>query len=187
MTGRILAITWFALALSPSRLLSQEPVKIRLTGNPTPGTDAPASSLPYFTAEGPGPADQPFTLRAELGRVVVLAFCRSAADSAAVTLLRAFASRRDSLFPGDVAVAAIVPDRGDSLLAVARGKSLQIKLLSDSGQRVRRLFGVDRSATAVYVVGLDGRVAWRELRFNPFLATAYDRLRRAVIEASRLP
>ena len=62
---------------------AQEPVKAYLVGDPEPGRKAPVFKLPYFTAEGPGPADQPFTLEAELGRVVVLAFCRGVSDSAA--------------------------------------------------------------------------------------------------------
>ena len=172
-------------ASPPARLPAQEPVKARLLGDPSPGSEAPAFSLPYFTREGPGPVDQPFTLRAELGRVVVLAFCRGLTDSAAVVLLRTFTSRFDSLFPGEVAVAAVLPDGESALAGAARDNALRIKVLPDTAGRIRRLYGVQRGATGVYVIGQNGRVVWRDLRFNPLLATGYDQIHQAVVAANK--
>ena len=185
-----LATDWLPETVRPTRLTrltrpaiakAQEPVKVRLTGDPQKGAEAPAFSLPYFTSEGPGPADQPFTLRAELGRVVVLAFCRGLTDSTAVVLLRTLTARYDSLFPGEVAVAALLPEPGAALTAAARDNTLRIKLLPDSAGRIRRLYGVERGYTGVYVIGQTGRVLWRDLRFNPLLATGYDRIRQEVV------
>ena len=167
--------------IRPTIAEAQEPVKVRLMGDPQKGKEAPAFSLPYFTSEGPGPADQPFTLRAELGRVVVLAFCRGLTDSTAVVLLRTLTARYDSLFPGEVAVAALLPETGAALAAAARDNTLRIKLLPDSTESIRRLYGVERNGTSVYVIGPTGRVLWRELRFNPLLATGYDRIRQEVV------
>ena len=164
---------------------AQEPVKAYLVGDPEPGRKAPVFKLPYFTAEGPGPADQPFTLEAELGRVVVLAFCRGVSDSAAATLLQNLSARYDSLFAGDVAVGALMGGGSASVAAAAQGNSLRVKLLSDSASRIRRQYGIERNQIGVYVIGLDGRVTWRDLRFNPFLATGYDRLSQAVQDAAR--
>jgi peroxiredoxin len=168
----------------PAIAEAQEPVKIRAMGDPRPGDEAPAFSLPYFTTEGPGPAEQPFTLRAELGRVVVLAFCRGLTDSTAVVLLRTLTARYDSLFPGQVAVAAVVPDAGPALVEASRANSLQIKLLADTAENVRRMFGVERNQSAVYIIGPTGRVVWRDLRFNPLLARGYGRIRREVDQAA---
>ena len=184
------AMDWLPETIRPTRLTrltrlasanAQEPVKVRLTGDPQKGSEAPAFSLPYFTSEGPGPADQPFTLRAELGRVVVLAFCRGLTDSTAVVLLRTLTARYDSLFPGEVAVAALLPEPGPALTAAARDNTLRIKLLPDSAGRIRRLYGVERNSIGVYVIGQTGRVLWRDLRFNPLLATGYDRIRQEVV------
>jgi peroxiredoxin len=161
------------------------PVRAHLLGDPVPGRDAPAFSLPYATARGPGPEDQPFILRAELGRVVVLAFCAEPADNAALELMRSFAARHDALFAGEVVVAVVVPEGVDRAAARASEMALPYKLLADRDERVRRMFGVDRRDLAVYVIGQDGRVAWRELRFSPFLATSYDRLGEVVREAAR--
>lgn len=168
----------------PTAGQAQDPVRVHTMGDPRPGDEAPAFSLPYFTTEGPGPADQPFTLRAELGRVVVLAFCRGLTDSTAVVLLRTLTARYDSLFPGEVAVAAILPDNGPALVEASRANSLRPKLLADSAERIRRLFGVERNQNAVYVIGPTGRVTWRDLRFNPLLATGYGLIGQKVNEAA---
>jgi len=173
------------LAARPSDRLTaqQDPVHAHPMGDPTPGRRAPAFSLPYVTAEGPGPAAQPFMLQAELGRVVVLAFCAGAADRAAASLLRAFATRYDSLFAGDVVVAAVMAGEPDSLQRVAASNGLPYKLLPDSAGLVRRLFGVGPKDLVVYVIGLDGRVSWRDKAFNPFLAASYARLHEAIRQA----
>ena len=86
ITALVLTLPASPLA-RPSASQAQEPVKAHVMGDPMPGREAPAFSLPYLTAEGPGPADQPFKLRAELGRVVVLAFVPGLTDSAAVLLV----------------------------------------------------------------------------------------------------
>jgi peroxiredoxin len=183
----VTVVAAIGLTVCPSvRLSAQEPVKAHLMGDPLPGRPAPAFSLPYVTAEGPGPAGQPFVLQAELGRVVVLAFCAGTADSAAVSLLRTFATRREDLFPGDVVVAGILPGRPDTLERVARDMALPYKLLPDANGSIRRMFGVGPRQVGVYVIGLDGRVVWREIGFNPFLATGYEEIRRAVQQAGKL-
>jgi peroxiredoxin len=94
-------------------------------------------------------------------------------------------ARGDSLFPGDVAVAAVVPGRIDSLAQEAIRIRFGYKLLADRDERVRRLFGVPKGGIAVYVIGLDGRVVWRELRFNPILARGYAEIRTAVAQGRR--
>lgn len=165
-------------AFRAAPLHAQVPIRARTMGDPLPGREAPAFALPYVTADGPGPA--PFEIRAELGRVVVLAFCAGTTDRAAQALMGAFASRGDSLFAGDVAVAVAVPGSVDSLAAVAARMRLSYKLLADASEDVRRLFGIEKGGTAVYVVGLDGRIVWRELDFNPFLARGYADIQAAI-------
>lgn len=191
-SGLVSLTIFVALGLSvcrsvrPSILSAQEPVKAHLMGDPVPGRPAPAFSLPYVTAEGPGPAGQPFVLQAELGRVVVLAFCAGTADSAAVSLLRTFATRRENLFPGDVVVAGVLPGPPDTLERLARDMALPYKLLPDATGVIRRMFGVGPKDLAVYVIGLDGRVVWRDMSFNPFLAMGYEEIRGAVERAGKL-
>lgn len=184
---------WLALVLAlsvsrsvrPSVLHAQETVRAHVMGDPLPGRDAPAFSLPYLTAEGPGPADQPFTLRAELGRVVVLAFIPGLSDSAAVALIQAFTSQADSLFPGDVTVAAVASASRDAIDDAARRIGIRMKMLPDTAESVRRMYGVTRGSIAVYVVNPFGRISWRDLDINPYSRTSYTIIRSAVTKAGR--
>ena len=184
-------VFFFVLALParpPARLPAanaQEPVKAHVMGDPLPGRDAPAFSLPYLTAQGPGPADQPFKLRAELGRVVVLAFVPGLTDSAAAALVRAFSSQADSLFPGDVVVAAVASTGRGRLESPARTLEIRFKVLPDSTEAVRRLYGVTRGSIAAYVIDPLGRVSWRNLNLNPYARATYTKILDAVRKAGR--
>ena len=168
------------------RLYAQDPVKAHVMGDPLPGRDAPAFSLPYLTAEGPGPADQPFKLKAELGRVVVLAFVPGLTDSAAVALVQAFTSRADSLFAGDVVVVAVASTGSGRLESPARTLGVRLKVVPDSSEGVRRLYGVTRGSIAAYVIDPLGRVSWRNLNVNPYGRDTYTTIRDAVRKAGRV-
>ena len=161
---------------------AQTPVRAYPMGDPLPGREAPAFSLPYARAEGPGPADQPFVLRAELGRVVVLAFCPDPADSAAAHLLRALGgdSASASVFARETVVAVAVPLGVEGTAGAASRLAFPEKLLADSAEAIRRMFGIDRGVVGVYVINPSGRISWREKRFDVYAATSYERLREAV-------
>jgi peroxiredoxin len=167
----------------PVGLSAQEPVRAFAMGDPLPGSAAPAFVLPYARAEGPGPEDQPFALRAELGRVVVLAFSPQPADSASVQLLRSFATRFESLFVGDVVVAVVTPLNPQAGVEMANNLGLQYKVLSDPSGRVRRMFGVDQRGLGVYVITSSGRISWRDIKLNPYRETTYDGIGAAVRDA----
>lgn len=169
----------------PPALNAQEPVRAHLMGDPLPGRDAPAFSLPYVTAAGRGPADQPFKLRAELGRVVVLAFVPGLPDSSTTMLVRTFTARADTLFPGEVVVGVAAPMGVDRLTAAAAGLGNRLKFLADSLESVRRLYGVDRRSLAVYVISPLGKISWRELNANPFARATYDRIQGEVAKAGK--
>ena len=178
----VLTLALFLPVLVPAAL-AQEPLKAHVMGDPTPGREAPAFSLPYLTAEGPGPADQPFKLGAELGRVVVLAFVPGLTDSAAVALVRTFSSQADSLFAGDVVVAAVASTGRGRLESRAQSLGIRIKVLPDSSEAVRRLYGVSRGSMAAYVIDPLGRISWRNLSLNPYAKATYTTIRDAVRKA----
>jgi peroxiredoxin len=180
----VLALT-VSPSVSRSVLSAQDPVRAHVMGDPLPGRDAPAFSLPYLTAEGSGPVDQPFKLRAELGRVVVLAFIPGLSDSAAVALVQAFTTRADSLFGADVTVAAVSSAGGAKLEASAKALGIRMKVLPDTSESVRRMYGVTRGSIAVYVVNPLGRVSWRDLGINPYSRASYTKIRDAVVKAGR--
>ena len=175
------------LAMIGGPAAAQQAVRAHTVGDPQPGSQAPAFVLPYVRAEGPGPVDQPFILRAELGRVVVLAIVPDPADSGAAVLLRTLATNYQLLFPGDVVVAAAIPWSSRPSEVLARELGLTYKVLADSADQVRRLFGVDRRDLAVYVINPSGRVSWRNTRFRPMESTSYDAVRVAVMAAWDTP
>ena len=175
------ALGCFALGMVfPAGLSAQEPVRAFTMGDPLPGSAAPAFVLPYVRAEGPGPEDQPFALRAELGRVVVLAFSPQPADSASVHLLRSFATRFERLFVGDVVVAVVTPLDLKAGVELAETLGLQFKVLSDPSGGVRRMFGVDQRGLGVYVITPSGRIGWRDIKLNPYREMTYDSIGDAV-------
>lgn len=180
-TRRLVLALWGFGLIGASVLHAQESVRAHVMGDPLPGRDAPAFSLPYLTASGAGPADQPFALRGELGRVVILAFVPGLPDSSAVALVRGLET--DSLLGGDVVRAAIASLGIGRLGAVARDRGIGLKLLPDSTEAIRRLYGVERRSIAVYVVNTLGKVSWRDLNVNPFAKSTYSRIRDAVSKA----
>jgi peroxiredoxin Q/BCP len=143
------------------RLAVQETIKV--------GRPAPLFQLPYATQAGPGPADQPFDLAKELGRVVVLAFYPKDFSPGCTAEWRTFGAQADSLFGPEVVVAGISPDSLTSHVAFARSLQLPFKLLADPGLDVIRRYGVmgeTKVRRVVIVVGRDGRVRY----FDPAFA-----------------
>jgi peroxiredoxin len=66
---------------------------------------------------------------------------------------------------------------------------LPFRLLSDQAQEVADKYGSkdrdSRNRRTIYVIGKDGRVAYRDLRFSATDDKAYTRLERAVQRAHR--
>jgi peroxiredoxin Q/BCP len=101
--------------------------------------------------------------------------------------MRTFTEQYDSLFGGDVVVVGI---NGDSLATHGRfaaSLGLPFRLLSDPGQRVAREYGSSDNngfpKRTVFVVGPDGRVKYRNLRFNALDPQHYAELGAAVRSA----
>src|SRR4051812_19514237 len=76
---------------------AQAQLKAGLVEDPKVGQDAPDFTLAYLTAEGPGPAGQPFHLRAELGHTVVLVFGTSPEPAAMQKEWETLVAARDSI------------------------------------------------------------------------------------------
>jgi peroxiredoxin len=140
-----------------------------LVDDPKPGEDAPDFALSYLTADGPGPSDQPFRLRAELGRWVVLVFAAGRDRAAIRKEWEALAAGRDSLFGTGVSVVGLVRWKAEPTQTLAHGLTGSIKFLPDSVGRGYRTFGVshNRDRWAAYVVDPEGRVAYRSRTFLP--------------------
>ena len=98
--------------------------------------------------------------------------------------LRTFGEQYDSLFGPEVVVVGISTDSLETHSRFAASLDLPFRLLSDPTQEVaRRYASNDRSGyirRTVYVVGPDGRVKYRNLRFNALDPKHYAELGAAV-------
>ena len=159
MTAARVRAMWASLSLVAAAPLAAQDLKAGLMGSPAPGREAPGIVLPYFTAAGPGPANQPFRLSAELGRVVVLVF-DAREDNASAAKWAEVTARLDSLAGSTVALVGVVHAGAGPTQVLATGQAGQLKFLADSLGLVHRRYGVGRGARhwLLVVVADDGRV-----------------------------
>jgi peroxiredoxin Q/BCP len=159
------------------------PTAVMLSG-PDVGRRAPTFRLPWASKEGVGPADQPYDLALDRGKTVVLAFYPRDFTSGCTAEMRTFGEQYDSLFGPEVVVVGISTDSLETHSRFAVSLDLPFRLLSDPTQEVaRRYASNDRSGylrRTVYVIGPDGRVRYRNLRFNALDPKHYAELGAAV-------
>jgi peroxiredoxin Q/BCP len=152
------------------------------------GTRAPDFSLPWATKDGPG-SEQWFSLSAQRGRVVVLAFYPADFTKGCTAEMQTFTERFDELFGDDVTVVAISTDSIDSHVRFAASLGAPFKFLSDPTQQVSKKYGSQgsegRNRRTVWVLDKKGQVSYIELRFNALDPQAYSDLKQAVQAARR--
>jgi peroxiredoxin Q/BCP len=191
----IRAIAAAAIVLSVvtvPRAQAQAPAKDSAKGAPTAvmvsgpdvGRRAPLFRLPWANKDGVGPADQPYDLGLDRGKTVVLAFFPRDFTSGCTAEMKTFAEQYDSLFGPEVVVVGISTDSLATHTRFAASLNLPFRLLSDPRQEVARRYAAnDRSGylrRVVYVIGPDGKVRYRNLRFNALDPKHYDDLGAAV-------
>ncbi len=178
-----------ALAAAPAALAAQQgPPTALLMRGPEVGRRAPDFALPWATKDTVGTAGAPFQLWKNLGRVTVLAFYPRDFSSGCTAELRTFTEQFESLFGPDVTVVGISTDSVETHQRFAASLGAPFMLLSDPSQAVARKYGANGDAAmrrVVYVIGKDGKVAYRDLRFGALDPKAYEALRAAVREARR--
>ncbi len=171
-----------------SRLQAQDsavrrPTAVMVSG-PDVGHRAPTFVLPWANGNGVGPADQPYDLSLDRGKTVVLAFFPRDFTSGCTAEMKTFAAQYDSLFGPEVVVVGISTDSLETHRRFAASLGLPFRLLSDPGQEVaRRYASRDKSGymrRTVYVVGPDGRVQYRNIRFDAQDPSDYAELGAAV-------
>ena len=153
-------------------------------GGPEEGHRAPTFSLPWATKDTTSAADFDYNLREDRGKVIVLAFYPRDFTASSTAELRSFARQYDQLFGSGVVVLGISPDPVATHRQFAASLDLPFRLLSDQDQRIAGKYGSRSSDTqpvrTVYVLGRDGTVSYRDLRFDPSSQSAMDHLRDAV-------
>jgi peroxiredoxin Q/BCP len=178
----ILAAVAFAPTLGAQA--GYTPTAFAISG-PDPGDEAPDFALPWASRDTVG--EQLYSLGRDRGRVVVLAFYpRDFTPSDSIQLSR-FRDEYGSLFGDSTSVVAISTDPVETHRRFAVRLGLPFRLLSDAGQEVARRYGSkdqdNRNRRTVYVVGPNGRVVYRDLRFGATDDKSYSRLQRAVQRA----
>lgn len=163
---------------------SKGPPTAVLRSGPDVGRRAPTFRLPWASKDGVGPADQPYDLALDRGKTVVLAFFPRDFTNGCTAEMRTFGEQYDSLFGPEVVLVGISTDSLETHRRFAASLDLPFRLLSDPTQEVaRRYASHDRSGylrRTVYVVGPDGRVRYRNLRFNALDPKHYAELGAAV-------
>jgi peroxiredoxin Q/BCP len=159
-------------------------VRVVLQGGPEVGRRAPDFSLPWANRDGIGPIEAPYQLASDRGKTVVIAFYPRDFTKGCTAQMRTFAEQYDSLFGPDVTVVGISTDSVTTHKRFASSLGLPFRLLSDPEQRVAKQYGSKDSGginrRTVYVIGPDGRVKYRNLRFNALDPKAYSELQAAV-------
>ncbi|MBK7596178.1 MAG: redoxin domain-containing protein [Gemmatimonadetes bacterium] len=173
------------LAMPAAAQAGDQPVRLRLLLDDAPsvGRKAPAIVLPYATRSGVGPADQPFTLAREIGRVVVLVFYPGNFTAASTAEWQALRERSATLAPEGVVLVGISTDSLASHVRFASDLDLPFKLLSDADRAIIQRYGVadgPRARRAVVVVGADGTVRYLDPAFAVLDPESYVHLAAAI-------
>jgi peroxiredoxin Q/BCP len=180
----LMPVAALLLASVPAVAQKDSTVKAVLQSGPEVGRRAPDFSLPWATGDGVGPIEAPYQLASDRGKTVVVAFYPRDFTKGCTAQLRTFAEQYDSLFGPDVTVVGISTDSVTTHKRFAASLSLPFRLLSDPEQRVSKQYGSKDSGginrRTVYVIGPDGKVKYRNLKFNALDPHAYSDLRAAV-------
>jgi peroxiredoxin Q/BCP len=172
-----------ASSLSSQQTQKGAPTAV-LSSGPQVGRNAPDFTLPWANKDGPGPADAPYQLWRDRGKTVVIAFYPRDFTNSGTAQMQAFADRYDTLFGPEVVVVGISSDSLTTHSRFAARLGLPFRLLSDPEQKVARKYGSNSSSgfprRTIFVVGPDGRVAYRNMRFDPLDPEHYAELGSAV-------
>lgn len=180
------ALTLAALLLgtAPAQAQKDSTVKVVLQSGPEVGRRAPDFSLPWANKDGVGPVEAPYQLASDRGRTVVVAFYPRDFTKGCTAQMRTFAEQYDSLFGPDVTVVGISTDSVTTHSRFAASLGVPFRLLSDPEQRVSKQYGSKDSGgynrRTVYVIGPDGKIRYRNLKFNALDPQAYSELQAAV-------
>lgn len=177
------------VALTPAVVAQSESKPITVLGGPDVGRRAPDFSLPWANKEGIGPVEAPYQLASDRGKTVVVAFYPKDFTKGCTAQMRTFTEQYDSLFGPDVVLVGISPDSVQTHSRFAASLGVPFRLLSDPDQRVSKQYSSKDSdgynRRTVYVIGADGRVKFRNMRFNALDPKDYEELRAAVRSSVR--
>lgn len=186
---RFALVAVLGLGLAPVALGAQARPEVFIARGPDEGQTAPDFTLPWANKDTVGTGEDAYALWRDRGKVVVLAFYPRDFTPTDSLELSTFRDRYDDIFGPDAVVLAVSNDSLATHREFAARLSLPFRLLSDLDQSVAARYGSKdaggRNRRTIYVIGPDGRVRWRDLRFQARDPKAYEALRWAVRAAGR--
>ena len=191
MARRPALLTAFALATLATGVGAQSATQAgaasaSATAGPEVGQTAPDFTAQWADASGARSA--PVTLAALRGKVVVLAFYPKDRTSGCTAELTKFRDEHAKLFGENVVVLPVSADSIASHVSWASEMKFPFALVSDPDLKVADLYGSHAAGRpvagrTVFVIGKDGKVVWREMKFNALNEEAYASLAAAVASA----
>jgi peroxiredoxin Q/BCP len=183
-----------ALLAAPLCLQAQVPATTARTSvvqAPLVTTAAPevGTMAPDFTAQG---ADmngaKSVTLHDLRGQVVVLAFYPKDRSSGCTAEMTKFRDEFSTIFGSGVAVLPISEDSVSSHVGWAHDAHFPFTLVTDDNGQIANQYGSmmtgrPYASRTVFVVGKDGKIVYRNLKFGALDQHAYDDLQAAVAKA----
>ena len=165
--------------------------------NPAPAAQAGAPqapevgvAAPNFTAVAVTPAGESkqTTLSDLKGKVVVLAFYPLDRSSGCTAELTKFRDEYARLFGDGVVVLPISIDSAASHASWSKDMKFPFSLVVDTDQKLGKLYGSTIpgrafNARTVFVIGKDGKILYRELKFGALSEDAYAKLASEVQKA----
>jgi peroxiredoxin Q/BCP len=159
---------------------------------PDVGQMAPDFTLPWADSAGVRPA--PVKLSDLRGKVVVIAFYPADRTTGCTAEMTKFRDEYTTLFGENVVVLPVSGDGLESHASWARDMKMPFALVSDVGLSVAELYGskpapnparpgTPRASRNTFVVGKDGRIAWRKISFQALVEAAYTTLAEEVAKA----
>ena len=157
---------------------------------PPPEVDV-GKIAPDFTldvADASGPIARPVKLSDLRGKVVVLAFYPADRSSGCTAELTKFRDEYATLFGEGTVVLPISNDNIDTHASWAKDMKFPFALGADTQLVVAKQYGSwnqtrNNASRTVYVIGKDGRILWRNLKFPALNESAYTELASEVAKA----
>lgn len=158
---------------------------------PPPATIDIGRTAPDFTiawADSIGARATPLTLSSLKGKVVVLAFYPADRSSGCTAELTKFRDEYSRMFGSNTVVVPISVDSVASHASWAHDMKFPFGLASDpqltvADQYGSHIAGRSYASRTVFVIGKDGRIVWRNLKFGALNEGAYTELAAEVAKA----
>jgi peroxiredoxin Q/BCP len=174
-------------------LIAFSPIAAQSSATQQGASNAPdlGALAPDFSLQGAnagGATNGPVKLSEFRGRVVVVAFYPLDRSSGCTAELTKFRDDYASIFGDGVIVLPVSVDSVGSHASWAKDMKFPFTLLSDRDQKVASVYGSTMAgrpfdARTVFVIGRDGKIVYRDLKFGALNEQAYKDLASAVSKA----